>query len=78
MPKLPKTIKQLRGFMVLTNYYKKFIKNFAKIAASINKHLNNTDKNVLSSDDAREAFEKLKQELTKIYCPHLISNYNSS
>ena len=29
--------------------------NFAKIAAPLNKHLNNTDKNVLLSDDALES-----------------------
>ena len=61
---LPKTMRQLRGFMGLANYYRKFIEGFAKIAAPLNKHLNNTDKNVLLSDDAKEAFEKLKSELT--------------
>ena len=59
----PKTMRQLRGFMGLANYYRMFIKGFAKIAAPLNKHLNNTDKNVLS-EDACEAFEKQKQELT--------------
>ena len=34
------------------------------IAETMNKHLNNTDKNVLLSDDAQEAFEKLKKEPT--------------
>ena len=29
---LPKTMRQLRGFMGLANYYMKFVKNFAKIA----------------------------------------------
>ena len=53
--------------MGLANYYRKFIKGFAKIAAPLNKHLNNTDKNVLLSDDAKEAFEKLKSELTNMY-----------
>ena len=61
---LPKTMTQLRSFMGLANYYRKFIKNFAKIAAPLNRHLNNTDKNVLLTEDAIEAFEKLKQELT--------------
>ena len=61
---LPKTITQLRSFMGLANYYRKFIKNFAMIAAPLNRHLNNTDKNVLLTEDAIEAFEKMKQELT--------------
>ena len=51
--------------MGLANYYRKFIKNFAKIAAPLNRHLNNTDKNVLT-DDAIEAFEKIKRELTNM------------
>ena len=50
--------------MGLANYYRKFIKGFAKIASPLNKHLNNTDKDVLLTDDAREAFETLKTELT--------------
>ena len=61
---LPKTMRQLIGFMGLANYYRKFIKNFAKIASPLNKRLNNTDKNVLLSEDAQETFERLKKELT--------------
>ena len=61
---LPKTMTQLRIFMGLANYYRKFIKNFAKIAATLNRHLNNTDKNVLLIEDDIEAFEKMNQELT--------------
>ena len=60
---LPKTMRQLCAFMGLANYYRKFIKGFAKIASPLNNHLNNTYKNVLLSDDAKEAFEKLKSEL---------------
>ena len=37
---LPKTMRQLRGFMGLANYYRKFIKNFAKTALPLNKLLN--------------------------------------
>ena len=73
---LPKTMRQLRGFMGLANYYRKFIKNFAKIAATLNKHLNNTDMHILLSDDAREAFEKLKKELTDIDNILSLSNFD--
>ena len=38
----------------------------SKIASPLNKHLNNTDKEVLLSDDARDAFETLKIELTNM------------
>ena len=34
---LPKTMRQLRGFMGLANFYRKTIKNFAKIATPLNK-----------------------------------------
>ena len=61
---LPKTMRQLRGFIGLANYYRKFIKNFAKIAAPLNKHLNATDKSVLMDYEAIKAFETLKRELT--------------
>ena len=63
---LPKTMRLLRGFMGLANYYRKFIKNFAKIAAPLNKHLNATEKAVLLTDDAIKAFQKLKKELTNM------------
>ena len=63
---LPKTMRQLRGFMGLAHYYRKFIKNFAKIAAPLNKHLNATEKGVILTNDAIKAFEKLKKELTNM------------
>ena len=52
--------------MGLANCYRKFIKNFAKIATPLNKHLNATEKGVLLTDDAIKAFEKLKKELTNM------------
>ena len=50
--------------MGLANYYRKFIKNFAKIAVSLNRQLNSTEKHVLLTDASIVAFEKLKQQLT--------------
>ena len=57
---------KLRSFMSLANYYRKFIKGFSNIAAPLNKHLNGSCKNGLLSEDAKEAFEKLKQELSNV------------
>ena len=63
---LPMTMRQLRGFMGLANYYRKFIKGFAKTGASLNRHLNNTEKAILLSDEAEKAFETIKSELTNM------------
>ena len=52
--------------MGLANYYRKFIKVFSKIAALLNNHLYGTGKNVLLYEDVKEAFERLKQELTNV------------
>ena len=66
MAELPKTMRQLKGFMRLANYYRKFIKSFAKIVAPLNKHLYATDKVVLMDDEAIKAIETLKRELIDV------------
>ena len=63
---VPKTMTQLRRFMGLANYYRKFIKGFSKIAAPLNKLPSGTSKNVLLSEEAKEAFQKLKRELKNV------------
>ena len=58
----PTTIKQLRGFLGLASYYRKFIKNFSTIAKPLNQLL---EKDILFDwlEDQHRAFETLKKHL---------------
>ena len=75
----PATIKQLRGFLGLTSYFRKFIKNISSLAAPLYDATTVKDANgttvmigkkqsdkypVKLSQDGIEAFEKLKKYLT--------------
>ena len=60
--KPPETDKEVRRFLGLTNYYRKFIKNYADIATPLNKLLN---KDVAFTWESKQeaAFETLKEKL---------------
>ena len=61
--KLPRTIKQLQSFLGLTGYYRKFIKDYSKIAAPLFKATKKGKKFVID-DSGENAFNVLKNCLT--------------
>ena len=57
--KIPTTLRHIRVFLSLTGYYHKFVKNYGKIVAPLNKLLK---KDALSwTLEANKAFEHLKE-----------------
>ncbi|CAB4421455.1 unnamed protein product [Rhizophagus irregularis] len=60
---IPKDLTQLRGFIALASYYRKFVKNFSSIVEPLNRLLK---KNIpyIWDKDQQAAFEKLKTCLT--------------
>ncbi|KAL2077722.1 hypothetical protein ACEWY4_027226 [Coilia grayii] len=66
----PKTVRQVRSFLGFVGYYRRFIKDFSKIAKPLNALLvgvsrsrGRTSPSVLWSPECESAFQKLKQEL---------------
>lgn len=65
----PKNLKQLRGFLGMMGYYRRFIKDFAKIAKPLTKLLRGEGeskkvKNINLDSDEKRCFESMKQILT--------------
>jgi hypothetical protein len=60
--KRPGTVKEVRQFLGLTSYYRRFINNFSKIARPIN-NLLNKDIGFEWKEEQEKAFEELKKRL---------------
>ena len=60
----PENIKQLRSFLGFTNYYRRFIKDYSKIAGPLLKMTRKNAK-VCKTEDTERAFNNLKNALIK-------------
>ncbi|CAB5185100.1 unnamed protein product [Rhizophagus irregularis] len=60
--KIPETVKEVRSFLGLCSYYRRFIKNFARIAKPLY-HLVKKDVPFKWTEEQQEAFEELKRRL---------------
>src|SRR3954467_8011457 len=59
----PKTVKQVRSFLGLASYCRRFVKNFSKIAKPLTELLKK-DKKFLWTSKCEESFQELKRRLT--------------
>lgn len=63
--KLPETAKQIKSFLGATGYYRKFIKDYAKIAFGMTKYLKKGARINTKDPQYMDAFYKLKRLLTE-------------
>lgn len=62
---LPKTVKEIRSFLGMSGFYRKFIRDYSKIAYHMTKFLKKNVKLDLKDKDYSRSFEKLKEILTQ-------------
>ena len=60
---IPKCTRNLRAFLGLCNYYRRFIKNYAELAAPLHSACSGKCKEIFWSDECDRSFNELKQKL---------------
>ena len=60
---VPKTVRDVRKFLGLANYYRRFVKDFTKLAWPLN-NLTRKEEKWKWGDEQQETFEQLKQVFT--------------
>ena len=60
---VPKNVQQVQQFLGFSNYYRRFIKDFATVAKPLHE-LTKKDEEFAWNEKRQEAFEKLKEALT--------------
>lgn len=61
---LPQTIRELRGFLELTGYYRRFVRNYGKISGPLNQMLKKDSFHW--NEGAAAAFHALRTAMTKL------------
>lgn len=59
----PKTVTEVRSFLALAGYYRKFIQDFSKIVGPLT-NLTKKDTKFVRSEDCEQSFNELKKRLT--------------
>ena len=62
--KPPRTMKELRGILGLTGYFRKFVRNYAQIAKPLTELTKGNSQNVTWSQEAQTSLDRLKKALT--------------